>query len=166
MRRFCLYALVLGLLVVGCGSGKSDLIGKPAPDFQVSPAKAGGDVRLVDFKGKVVVLDFWATWCGPCRALMPYVSKLQEKYRDQGLVVLGISAEEHDLVSQFRLANPWMQYELFSDHNAEASMLYKADGLPTTVIVGRDGKVRYWENGVSEQSVNELEDEVKEALKQ
>jgi thiol-disulfide isomerase/thioredoxin len=68
----------------------SVLEGKPAPPLQVSGWENGGSLSLSGLKGKVVVLDFWATWCGPCIASIPHNNEMAEKYRDQGLVILGV----------------------------------------------------------------------------
>lgn len=156
----------LAIVVAGCSENDpSGLVGTPAPDFLVSGI-GKGDVKLADYKGKVVILDFWATYCGPCKMLMPIIMNLQEKYGKNDLVVLGVSAESAEKVTAFKAANQQLNYDLFVDKMGVASSAYKADALPTTVIIGRDGKIVYWDQGVSDAIVQKLAKAVDDAVKQ
>lgn len=170
MKRIALKPSLLtfaaaGLVLASCGSQEpKGPVGKVAPKFKVSPIVPRGDVTLASLKGKVVVLDFWATYCGPCRMLMPAIDRMQTKYGKDGLVVLGISGEERQTVSEFHQQNPELSYELFLDPMGRASNDYGADAIPTTVVIGKDGKIAYYEQGYSEESVGQLEEHIKEEL--
>ncbi|MBC8039128.1 MAG: TlpA family protein disulfide reductase, partial [Opitutaceae bacterium] len=96
MKSFLLFgcAAAVALLVAGCGGGGKDLpVLRKAPDWVLKDVD-GREVKAADFKGKVVVVDFWATWCAPCRKEIPEYIALQEKYRERGLVILGFSLDE------------------------------------------------------------------------
>ena len=104
---------------------------------------AGKDVKLSSYKGKVVLLNFWATWCGPCKIEIPWFNEFQQKYQDKGFVVLGISADDtveqlKPFVAQYKMSYPVL-VGLGRDDVQEA--LGPVWGLPTTLLIGRDGKV-------------------------
>lgn len=103
----------------------------------------GKDVRLASYKGKVVLLNFWATWCGPCKVEIPWFNEFQQKYRDRGFVVLGISADDtveqlKPFVAKYQMIYPVL-VGLGRDDVQEA--LGPVWGLPTTLLIGRDGSV-------------------------
>ena len=100
------FMVMISMLCIGCTRGikKGTLVGQAAPDFTLKDLN-GNRVGLSDFKGKVVVLNFWATWCGPCREEIPHMDALYQKYKDQGLAVIGINAERnHEKVAEFAKA--------------------------------------------------------------
>jgi len=144
--------LAAGLLIAPSVQAAPLGVGAVAPDF-VTKNLAGAEVRLSDFKGKVVVLDFWATWCGPCIASFPHTQALAAKYKDQGVVVLASGTS--DTAAKFGEWIPanqpkypdivftWDPNERGSaTHDQRASnKLYGVTGIPTQFVVGRDGKI-------------------------
>jgi thiol-disulfide isomerase/thioredoxin len=163
------YSLAVALTLAACDSGEpqSPLVGKPAPGFQIpAVSRAVGDVSLEQYRGKVVLLDFWATWCGPCLAIMPHIDELQKKYRDKGLVVIGITTEDPKVVDGWKESTGrTVSYELLADLSAQANRDYGVTNLPTTVLIGRDGKVRHVEVGADpEGGVATLAAQVEAAL--
>lgn len=113
-------------------------VGNTAAAFDV-PGLEDTRLRLSDHRGKVVVVDFWATWCGPCREMMPHLSQLQEQRGAEGLVVIGLTDEEEAKVAPFLARNP-VTYAIGVDA-ADALKTYGVSSLPTAFVVGRDGKV-------------------------
>jgi peroxiredoxin len=117
--------------------------GSPARfDFTLKD-HTGSDVKLADYKGKVVLLNFWATWCGPCKIEIPWFNEFQQKYQARGFVVLGISADDtveqlKPFVAQYKMAYPVL-VGLGRDDVQEA--LGPVWGLPTTLLINREGKV-------------------------
>jgi thiol-disulfide isomerase/thioredoxin len=148
--------LTLGLaLILLAGCGGSD-VGKPAPDFQVIPVDdQAKSVKLTDFKDKVVLLDFWATWCGPCRDAMPGIQALWDKYKDKGFTVMSISDEDHVRVLSFHRGTPF-DFPVYTDPTKASQRAYRVDSLPTFAIV-KQGKI-VWD------SVGYNADELREAV--
>ncbi len=115
--------------------------GKIAPDFQLSSLD-GKQVKLSSYRGKAVLLNFWATWCGPCKIEMPWFAELQKRYRDQGLEVVGISADNEDknAVSQFARQMS-VNYTILLGTDPVSDAYGGVQGLPTTFYIDREGKI-------------------------
>jgi thiol-disulfide isomerase/thioredoxin len=119
---------------------KGDMAGKDAPDFAVK-ALDGKSYSLASLKGKPVLLDFWATWCGPCRKAMPAVEKMYRDYKEQGLMVLAVDAgEERAVVDEFLKKTP-VPYPVALSTESKIAEAYHVEAFPTLVMIGRDGKV-------------------------
>jgi thiol-disulfide isomerase/thioredoxin len=119
-------------------------IGETAPDWQLSDAN-GKTHSLSEYRGKIVVLDFWATWCGPCAEVMPRMQKLHEKYKAKGLVVFGVNSwERKDPVALMRKKRFSYGLLLKGEEIAEA---YKVTSLPVVYIIGGDGRIIYCHEG-------------------
>lgn len=131
---------------------QSDLAGKPAPDFTLTDL-LGKPVKLSSLKGRVVLLDFWATWCGPCRIEMPRVQKLHRDFRAKGLTVYGVNVgEELTKVRPFLTKNGYT-FPMLLDRKRAVAEKYGVNGIPTLVIVDRKGSVHSYFVGVREDSV-------------
>ena len=138
-------------------------IGDPALDFTLTNLE-GKEVTLASLKGQVVLLDFWATWCAPCKALMPSLQKIHDDYKGKGVAVLGVNTSE-------RKANAAKEYMakqkytygclLSGDDLAQA---YGISGLPTLVLIGKDGKIVLTEGGMSSESGAALRKAIDAAL--
>ena len=121
----------------------SSLEGKQAPDFTLQTID-GKTVKLADLKGDVVMLDFWATWCPPCRKGLPHVQALSQKKEltDKGLKVFAVNVQEkNEQVEAFLKKNNYT-FTVPMDKEGKASEAYLVTGIPTTVIIGRDGKIK------------------------
>lgn len=139
---------------------QGDLRGKPAPDFELSTLD-GKKVKLSDLRGKAVLVNFWATWCGPCKIEMPWLADLQTKYASKGLVVLGISVDEGsaDKIASFS-KEMGVNYTVLRTTDEVSDAYGGIDGLPTNFYVGRDGIVVEQVAGLVSKDVMESEIQV------
>ena len=119
----------------------SAMEGQPAQDFTLETLADSKPIRLSDLKGKVVVLDFWATWCGPCRGWLPIVAKARHDYAAKGLVVYAVNERETEPKVREYLDKQKLDIPVLMDRSGSVGSNYKASAIPLTVIVGRDGNV-------------------------
>ncbi len=117
-----------------------ELIGSEAPDFTL-PDLDGAEVSLKQFRGKVILLNFWATWCPPCKAEMPSMNKLNQMFKDKGLVVIAISSDRSKKqVKRFLKKTP-VSFTILYDPKNKISNIYKVFALPTSLVIDRDGTI-------------------------
>ena len=150
----------------GEGGQLVGLIGKPAPDFELETLD-GETFKLSDSLGKeVVVLDFWATWCGPCIKALPAVMAAVDEFEGEGVRLVGVNQQEAaGKVGKFLEAKGWdLQVALDDDVRSPVSSKFGVTGIPTTFIVGKDGKVSMVHSGYSPGLKDELVKDIKRAL--
>jgi thiol-disulfide isomerase/thioredoxin len=116
-------------------------VGQPALLLTL-PLAGGGEVDLGTYRGNVVLLNFWATWCVPCRAEMPVFERAQQQYRDRGLVVLGVDFQENESDVQAYLREIGVTFPSALDRGGEVTRQWRATGLPTTFLIDRQGIIR------------------------
>ena len=145
MNRTVAGAVAFFMLVLAWGWGVADAaeMGDVAPAFSLEDL-AGKKVELKDFQGEVVLLDFWATWCSPCRKTMPHLQELHEKYKDKGLVVLGVSLDTNSRVVKRFLESLRCDFLVLMDsRGGKTGPLYRIRGIPTTFIIDKKGVIRF-----------------------
>ena len=136
---------------------------KVAADFTLKDSR-GVDVNLSDYKGKVVVLNFWATWCGPCKVEIPWFAEFENKYKDSGFVVLGVSMDEDG----WETVRPYMEkmkmtYRVTIGDQALAAKFGGIESLPETLLIDREGRVAAKHVGLASKS--NYGDEIAQLLK-
>lgn len=152
------FSLFMGLFVLpylgAKRAEKSALVGQPAPDFLLpyaSPAERGKQQRLSDLQGTAVVLDFWASWCGPCRAQTPVLERVAKTFGEGKLRVLGVgTSDDRESITRFLDRNGAGYPSVFDDQDV-ASSLYHVEGLPTLVMISKDGTVRAVSGGFTDE---------------
>ena len=115
-------------------------VGSPAPDFQLKTL-SGDEVTLADYAGDVVVVNFWATWCPPCRAEMPGIQTVYNTYKDQGLTVLAVNAQEDEDTIQAFLTETGFTFPILPDPYGQAIREYGVRSFPATFVIDRAGKI-------------------------
>jgi cytochrome c biogenesis protein CcmG/thiol:disulfide interchange protein DsbE len=164
------FSLFMGLFVLpylgAKNAEKSPLVGQPAPDFVLPYATSGErgkSQRLSDLQGRAVVLDFWASWCGPCRAQSPVLASVAKSFGSDKLRVLGVgTSDDRGSITHFVERSPLGYASVFDDQGV-ASSLYHVQGLPTLVLIAKDGTVRAVSTGFADE--RELTRLVRDTLK-
>lgn len=146
-----LLALWLSLLVSSFAFNPvmSATLDKPAPDFTLK-SLTGKNIKLSEQAGNVVMLNFWASWCGPCRKEMPLLNALHKKYEALGFTILGINVEQELKLAKSFLADTPVEFPVLFDTSNTVSQAYEVIAMPTTVLIDRNGKVRYLHKGYKE----------------
>ena len=138
----------------------------PAPNFTLQ-SRDGKTVSLADMKGQVVMINFWATWCGPCRQEMPHLQALYERYNSLGFTLLGVNVEDNpNGAKKWLEENGPVTFPVLFDPKSEVSQLYKVVAMPSTVLVGRDGTMRFIHHGYKPGYENEYQTQVRGLLRE
>lgn len=138
----------------------TNFVGKKAPEISISGSfNAKQKLSLANLKGKVVLVEFWATWCPPCRASISHLSDLYKKYTPKGLVIIAITAEDKNTVRDFVKDNK-MRFPVAIDKDRQTNSAYGIRSIPTAYLVGADGKV-IWQGHTMQLTESMIEDALK-----
>lgn len=135
-------------LLIAFGAMQAGAVGlkDEAPDFTLKSLD-GGNLRLEEYRGQVVLINFWASWCGPCRQEMPILDRLHHRYEDTGFAVLGVNVEGEAAPAQEIVDKTNVTFPILIDDGQHVSEMYNLEAMPSTVVVDRDGVVRYIHRG-------------------
>jgi thiol-disulfide isomerase/thioredoxin len=138
----------------------------PAPGFQLS-GRGGKAIDLTQFRGQVVMINFWATWCGPCRQEMPLLEDIYKKYKPMGFTMLGVNVEPDSKAAEAWLSKQKpVTFPIAFDTESRVSKLYKVAGMPSTVFVDRKGNVRVMHKGYKPGDENFYLSQIRSMLKE
>ena len=140
-----LLAVAASVLLLA-GSLTAGTMDTPAPDFTLK-SSSGKNLKLSEHRGDVVLINFWASWCGPCRQEMPLLSELHDKYKALGFTVLGVNVEQDSGDAKKLLEDMPVSFPVLFDNDSTVSKQYDVVAMPSTVLVDRNGRMRYLHKG-------------------
>ncbi len=147
--RYFLFASILTSVVVSAG---------PAPDFKISTPSFSG--RLSDLHNKVIYIDFWASWCSPCRRSFPWMNNLSEKYPEDDFVVIAVNVDkERQLADEFLKQVP-AKFNILFDESGDIAKQYKVLGMPSSFLIDRNGDIRFMHTGFYQKKIVDYEKEI------
>jgi peroxiredoxin len=159
-------ALTLGLGATALQAASAPVApARGAPDFTL-PTLGGPNLRLQEQRGRVVLVNFWATWCGPCRVEMPHLNRLYDKYRDAGFVLLAVNIDEDPKTAANLAAKLGMRFPVLLDTDKKVSRLYDLSAMPSTMLIDRDGRVRYTHRGYRDGYEQTYEQQIRALLRE
>lgn len=150
--RLVLLVVMIGLIgfalyrVIDEGQPDQPQVGEYAPDFQL-PTLKGEPKSLKQLKGKGVVLNFWGSWCEPCRTEMPALNEIYRRYQAQGIEVIGINIAETDVTAMQFVKQYQLDFPIWMDRDREVVELYQIGPIPSTYLIAPDGKIAYIKEG-------------------
>ncbi len=152
--------LGIGLSVIAAsGLAVADMTGREAPDFALK-SSTGENLRLSEYRGDVVMVNFWATWCGPCRQEMPLLEELFSRYERVGFTLLGVNIDDDPRRAMAMAQELGVTFPVVFDNTKEVSKLYDVNAMPVTVLVDKEGRVRHvhhgYKPGYEEKYLNEV----------
>lgn len=159
--------VLLGAALAACAMAATAAVvpQAPAPDFTLRTMN-GPNLRLQEQRGQVVMVNFWATWCGPCRQEMPHLNKLYDKYKSSGFVLLGVNIDD-DAAKATDLANKLgLKFPVLLDTDKKVSRTYDMNAMPATLLIDRDGKVRYIHRGYRDGFELTYDKQIRELVKE
>ena len=136
-----------------------------APDFTLHAAD-GRNVRLDELRGQVVLVNFWATWCGPCRSEMPHLDQLYQKYHKSGFVLLGVNIDDNPATALSTAQKLNVSFPILLDTDKKVSKLYNLTDMPSTVVIDRDGKMRFLHRGYRDGVEADYDQQIRSLLKE
>ena len=138
--------IILAVAALSSATLQAEEMNKPAPNFTLK-SNSGKNLKLSESRGEVILLNFWASWCGPCRQEMPLLDSLHNKYKGLGFKVMGVNVEENSKEAIKILNEIKVSFPVVFDTSNKVSELYNVSAMPSTVLIDRDGKMRYLHKG-------------------
>jgi thiol-disulfide isomerase/thioredoxin len=160
-------AIAAALLITVPASGAGSSSSGPAPQFSLE-SRGGPKISLAQYKGQVVMLNFWASWCGPCRQEMPLLENIYKKYNKMGFTLIGVNVEPDSKEAEGflkQLQNP-VSFPVIYDKDSTVSKAYDVQGMPSTVIIDRKGNIRVLHRGYKPGDENEYLDSIRSLVRE
>ena len=143
----------------------ANTISGEAPNFTLK-SNSGKNIKLSELRGQVVLINFWASWCGPCRQEMPELKKLYSKYKKLGFTILGVNVEEDNTEALKIIKDDKISFPVLFDTENKVSRLYDVTGMPTTVLVDRNGNMRYLHRAYKPGDIDKYKKWVKQLIRE
>jgi peroxiredoxin len=159
------HLLAMAMLAAAGAANAKAAPNAPAPDFTLRQLD-GANLRLGEQRGRVVMVNFWATWCGPCRVELPHLGRLHDKYRSAGFVLLGVNIDEDANAAKALASKLGLKFPVLFDSKKEVVAAYDLNAMPATVLIDRDGRVRHLHRGYKEGVEALYEQQLRALLKE
>ena len=160
--------MILGFIVslfAMSSVASSGMEGQPAPDFALR-SSLGENLRLSEYRGDVVMINFWATWCGPCRQEMPLLDEMYARYQRVGFNLLGVNIDDDSSRAMAMIEELGVDFPVLFDADKAVSRLYDVEAMPVTVLVDREGTVRFVHNGYKPGYEEKYVDQIRALLRE
>lgn len=162
MTRSITLLLASGFIALSIMAGP---VSGPAPGFTLQ-ARTGEMVSLNELRGEVVMINFWATWCGPCREEMPHLEALHQRYSNLGFTLLGVNVEDDPEGARDWLEQTPVSFPILFDPQNQVSELYDVIAMPSTVMVDRQGQMRFIHHGYQTGYENEYQTQIRALIRE
>ena len=158
---------ILGSALIGAVAlaSSSSLGGKVAPEFALD-TRTGEQIRLADLRGEVVMINFWATWCGPCREEMPLLDELHSRYNRVGFTLLGVNIDDDPRRAEKMIEDLGVTFPVVFDSTKAVSQQYQVSAMPVTLLLDREGIVRFVHHGYKPGYEDKYLEQIRELLRE
>jgi thiol-disulfide isomerase/thioredoxin len=143
-----------------------DALGQPAPAFTLPLRGATTPLALDKLRGQVVMINFWASWCGPCREEFPLLDQMYKQYKSVGFTMLGVNVEPESKDAEGFIAKTPVTFPIVFDKDSAVSKLYRVEGMPSTVLIDRKGVLRWVHRGYKSGDENEYLNQIRALLRE
>jgi peroxiredoxin len=157
--------LITAAMVFSAATLQAASTPSPAPDFTLK-SRTGENIKLSELRGQVVMINFWASWCGPCRQEMPILDQLYQRYQPMGFTLLGVNVEEDSTAADKILKEIPVTFPVLYDNKNKVSKSYQVQAMPSTFLIDRDGKLRYLHKGYKPGTEEEYQQQVRELIRE
>jgi len=164
-RIAALLAPLAATLVFALPASGASAPSGPAPQFTLD-SRGGPKISLSQYKGQVVMLNFWASWCGPCRQEMPLLENIYKKYNKMGFTLIGVNVEPDSKAAEGFLKETPVTFPVIYDKDSTVSKAYDVSGMPSTVIIDRKGNIRVLHRGYKPGDENEYLDSIRTLIRE
>jgi len=160
-----LLVTIVVMLAMGMNAHAAQVLSGKATDFTLK-SRSGKNIKLSELRGQVVMINFWASWCGPCRQEMPLLEALYKKYHGLGFTLLGVNVEQDSSKANAYLRDVSVSFPILYDTKNSVSKTYNISAMPSTVMVDRDGNMRYLHHGYKPGYEKEYEKQIKALIRE
>jgi peroxiredoxin len=152
-------------LVLMAGTAFAADAGGPAPSFTLA-ALTGQQAALSQYKGQVVMVNFWATWCGPCQQEMPLLDQMYKKYKPAGFTLIGVNVDKEAPAVKELMARKPVSFPVLLDPANQVSKAYHVNEMPSSIFIDRKGEIRYIHRGYRPGDENEYQDRIRQLIRE
>jgi len=153
------------LFITSTSYAATEKLSGKAPNFTLK-SRSGKNIKLSELRGNVVMLNFWASWCGPCRKEMPLLEEIYKKYKRLGFTLLGVNVEQDTRAAKNYLKDVKVSFPILFDKTNKTSKLYDVSAMPTTILIDRNGKKRFLHKGYKPGYENDYKKQIKKLLRE